>query len=82
MDLNELQDQMTVLAAIQQRQSEVLKLWALETDAAKGRIEQLQQELDTLRATSAQRMAEWHARIEKLISGFGAFLIKVSAEQK
>ena len=33
-------------------------------------------ELDTLRATSDQRMKEWDARIEKLVSGFGAFLAK------
>jgi hypothetical protein len=68
------ENQLVVLAAIQQKQSEVLKLWALETDAAKSRIDQLQHELDLLRSTSDQRMKEWDARVEKLVSGFGAFL--------
>jgi hypothetical protein len=82
MNLNDLQEQMTVLAAIQQHQAEVLKLEAVELDAVRARVSEMQQELDTLRATSAQRMAEWDARIEKLVSGFGECLRLVSAQQK
>jgi chromosome segregation ATPase len=82
-NLDELNDQMTVLAAIQQRRSEILKLEAEEIDGARQRISAMERELeihrselDTLRATSDQRMKEWDARIEKLVSGFGAFLAK------
>jgi hypothetical protein len=83
MNLNELQDQMAVLAAIQLKQTEIQKLQAEELDAVRTGLaavrattDELQREFDLLRATSAQRMAEWDQRIEKLVSGFGAFLSK------
>jgi hypothetical protein len=76
MNLDELNDQMAVLAAIQQRQGEILKLEAEEIDAVRARTAELQEQLNLLRATSDQRMKEWDARIEKLVSGFGAFLAK------
>jgi len=81
MNLDELKDQMTVLAAIQPKQTEVQKLQAEELDAGRERTLQmekqvaaLQRELDIDRATRKERMAEWDQRIEKLVSGFGAFL--------
>lgn len=74
MNLNELQDQMTVLAAVQQKQSQIQKLQAEELDAVRERTAELQKQLDILRATGQQRMAEWDARIDKLVSGSGAFL--------
>jgi hypothetical protein len=80
---------MTVLAAIRQRQSEVLKEEALELDAVRARVSEtrrrvdaMQHELDVMRATSNQRMAEWDIRIEKVVSGFGAFLGQVTGEKK
>jgi hypothetical protein len=76
MNLDELNDQMAVLAGIQQRQGEVLKLEAEEIDALRARTAELREQLNLLRATSDQRMNEWDARIEKLFSGFGAFLAK------
>jgi hypothetical protein len=79
--MKELEEQLVVLAAIQ-RQSEVLKLATEELDAVRAiavednrRIDRQQREFDLLRATSEQRMAEWDARIEKLVSGFGASLV-------
>lgn len=79
---------MIVMAAIQQRQGEILKLEAEEIDAIRERLaseaeeiaairERLAlqaQELQQERATRQERMAEWDARIDKLVSGFGAFL--------
>ncbi|MGI8743785.1 MAG: hypothetical protein ACR2NN_14660 [Bryobacteraceae bacterium] len=76
MDLKDLQDQMTVLAAIQQKQTQVQKLQAEELDAVRTRTTELQRQLDIDRATREERMAEWDRRIEKLVSGFGAFLLK------
>ncbi len=65
---------MEVLAAIQLRQTEVQKLQAEELDAIRAKTLELERQLDVDRATRDQRMRDWDDRIEKLVSGFGAFL--------
>ncbi len=64
---------MEVLAAIQLRQTEVQKLQAEELDAIRAKTLELERQLDVDRATRDQRMRDWDERIEKLVSGFGAF---------
>ena len=80
--LQQLQDTMTVLAGIQERQARVQKLQAEELDAVRERIMLLERELEIDRATHAQRMAEWDARIEKFVSGFGADIGQWDSLQK
>jgi hypothetical protein len=88
MDIKELQDQLVVLAAIQQKQSEIQKLQAGELDAVRARTLEmqkqsaaLQRQLDIDRATRDERMQEWDQRIMKLVSGFGVFLAQVQRSQ-
>jgi len=80
---------MTVLAGIQERQARVRRLQAEELDAIRERnaeiakrVDLLERELETDRATRAERMAEWDARIEKLVSGFGAAISQWDSLQK
>jgi hypothetical protein len=83
MTLNEPNDQMVVLAAIQQKQTEVQKLQAEELDAVREEVRairaktaELQKQLDVDRSTREERMQEWDRRIERLVSGMGAFLAR------
>ena len=78
---------MIVLAAIQLKQTEVQKPQAEELDALRMRTvemqkqtQELQKQFDTERASRNQRMAEWDARIEKLVSGFGSFLAQIGKQ--
>lgn len=71
---------MTVLAAIQLRQTEVQKLQAEELDALRTRTAELQKQLDNDRATREERMADWDRRIEKLVSGLGVFLAQIGKQ--
>jgi len=76
--LKELQDQLAVLAAIQERQSKIQVLQAQELDGLREglAIERAtrQERMEEWNARIETRMREWDARIEKLVSGFGAFL--------
>ncbi len=69
---------MEVLAAIQLRQTEVQKLQAEELDAIRAYNAEARKALAELRDTHDQRMRDWDQRIEKLVSGFGAFLRNAS----
>lgn len=70
MTLDELNHQMTVLAAIQLRQSEIQKLQAKEIYAINGMLESIRKGMEFHESW----MKDWDERIEKLVSGFGAFL--------
>jgi DNA-binding transcriptional regulator YiaG len=73
-DITELQNQMVVLAAIQRKQSEILKTEAEEIAAIRERLYLQEKALQQERSTREQRMKEWDERIDKLVSGFGEFL--------
>ncbi len=79
--LKSLQDTLVVVTAIQERQAKVQKVQAEELDALRRRNDEMQRTLDLEIATREARMAEWDARIEKLVSGFGAFLAKLESKQ-
>ena len=98
MTLQELNDQLVVVAAIQQKQTEIQKLQAEEIYAIHGVLAGIRKgmELHELRMQEHgrsmqehdrrmedhdrrmeehdRRMADLDVRIEKLVSGFGAYL--------
>lgn len=77
MTLDELNGQMAVLAAVQLRQTEIQKIQAEESYAIHGMLANIRQGMEAHERQIKdhdRRMKDWDERIEKLVSGFGAFL--------
>ncbi len=77
MTLPELEDALTVMAAIQLKQSEVQKLQAAEVDAVRQMLQMVREGAEIHERQMrehGQRMTSLDERIDKLVSGFGAFI--------